>query len=97
MDIDAFGDADEGGQASNNTFQATADPTITIDPSFAYTADFALELSPNIPAAVPEPGTTGLMLIGVGLLGLVMRKRIAQGGHHEAVERIAHHRIPHTT
>ncbi len=65
-------------------FQATADPTITIDPSFAYTADFALELSPNIPAAVPEPGTTRLMLIGVALLGLVMRKRIAQGGHHEA-------------
>ena len=27
----------------------------------------------------PEPGTGGLMLLGVGLLGLVMRKRIAPG------------------
>jgi PEP-CTERM motif len=31
----------------------------------------------------PEPGTSGLMLIGVGLLGLVMRKRIHLG-HQQA-------------
>jgi hypothetical protein len=44
----------------------------------------------NALAPTPEPGTCGLMLIGVGLLGLmmVMRKRIAQlprlntGTHH---------------
>ena len=33
----------------------------------------------NPPTATPEPGTGGLMLIGVGMLGLVMRKRVAQG------------------
>ena len=31
------------------------------------------------PTPTPEPATSSLMLIGLGMLGLVMRKRIAQG------------------
>lgn len=35
------------------------------------------------PSSIPEPSSGGLMLIGVGLLGLVMRKRISLG-HRQA-------------
>jgi hypothetical protein len=41
--------------------------------------------APVSPTAVhvPEPGTVGLLLIGIGIgLVLVMRKRIAQRLHH---------------
>ena len=43
------------------------------------TSDYGtLTLTEADPVATPEPGTFGLMLIGLGILGLVMRKRIAQ-------------------
>jgi hypothetical protein len=69
------------------TFQAIADPTIQIDPSFAYLDDFAVVFSPNLTpaAAVPEPSSIALLAIGLlafclpsrgfGLAGVVRRYR----------------------
>jgi hypothetical protein len=55
-----------GGHA---TFKAIADPTIQIDPSFAYADDFTLAFSSNLPPAVPEPSS--IALFATGLLALM--------------------------
>jgi hypothetical protein len=50
------------------SWNASADMRIQIDPTFADAKDFKLEFSPN-PPGVPEPGS--LLLLGTGLLALV--------------------------
>jgi PEP-CTERM motif-containing protein len=55
-------------------FQASADPTFEIDPSFLYADDFEIDYSPGFsaptgtPADVPEPSS--LLVLGIGLLSL---------------------------
>lgn len=73
----------EGGAASATAY---IDPTITIDPIFAktdpnYLADYTLAISGGIGnglgAGVPEPATWGLMLLGLGAMGVALRRRRA--------------------
>ena len=61
--------------AGHATFQAIADPTIQIDPSFAYADDFAVAFSPNLPSftAVPEPSSIALLAIGLLTLMALVR------------------------
>jgi hypothetical protein len=85
-------EVDSPGVAS--TCSSLADPTITIDPSFADAADYAIELSPNI-ASTPEPGTLTLMLTGIGFM-IVTRKRLSQlfrlnAGTHHSLSLAARH------
>lgn len=53
--------------AGHAKFQAIADPTIQIDPSFAFANDFTIVFSPNLPSttAVPEPSSIALLAIGL--------------------------------
>jgi hypothetical protein len=67
--LSAIGDAGLPGLGS---FSASADPMITIDPTFlAQNPGYSLVFSPNL--AVPEPASWALMLIGVGGLGAALR------------------------
>lgn len=72
------------GQSSSGVF-AIVDPTIEIDPSFAYAKDFELEYSPGYfpsGSAVPEPSTWLLLASGFGALILrrgSVRRRPARG------------------
>jgi len=64
-DAGAFGAIVVGGHA---TFQAIADPSIQIDPSFAFANDFALAFSPNLTSSVPEPSSIALSATGLLVL-----------------------------
>ena len=58
---------------SATSFLAYVDPTIEIDPSFAYAKDFKLEYSPGFSpgaGAVPEPSTWLLLAAGFGALAV---------------------------
>lgn len=60
------------------TADAYVDPIFTIDPAFA--SNFTLLGVPSdgpagVPGAVPEPAIWGMMLLGFGLVGGVMRRR----------------------
>ena len=57
-----------GGHA---TFQAIADPTIQIDPSFAYADDFTLAFSPNLTPSAAAPEPSSIVLLATGLLALM--------------------------
>ena len=57
-----------GGHA---TFQAIADPTIQIDPSFAYADDFTLAFSPNLTPSAAAPEPSSIALLATGLLALI--------------------------
>ncbi len=76
LEIDlAGGTAAYGG----GPFMASADPMITVDPSFAAQG-YSLVLSPNVTQggeapSVPEPGTWAMALTGFAALGLVYRAR----------------------
>jgi len=74
--VNAFGSGhDFGVGGSNNTgswnFTSVADPTATIDPSYAYADQYLLTMSAN--AVVPEPAT--LSLLALGGVGLLVRRR----------------------
>ena len=61
-------------QESEGQFEATADPSFQIDPSFPFADDFALQFSPDAPASVPEPAT--VMLFGLAMvLAAAVRRR----------------------
>jgi hypothetical protein len=51
-------------------FSASADPTATIDPSYAYADQYVVTMSPNV---LPEPAT--LSLLALGGLGVLVRRR----------------------
>lgn len=62
------------GSAFNGTWAATVDPSLQIDPSFQYAADFTLEVSPGA-QSLPEPSSS--LLLGAGLVaiaGILRRK-----------------------
>jgi hypothetical protein len=54
-------------QELQESWNASADMRVQIDPTFADAKDFKLEFSPN-PPGVPEPGS--LLLLGIALLVL---------------------------
>jgi hypothetical protein len=60
------------------TASVYVDPLIQIAPGFANASQYSIELSPGIGnsvAAIPEPSTYALMLAGLGVLGIVARRR----------------------
>jgi hypothetical protein len=64
----------EEGTALNTLANALSDPTIEIDPSFAFKDDFRLVFSSNLLAptsAVPELSTWLMMALGFVGLGFV--------------------------
>ena len=70
-----------GGTAAfgGGPFMASADPMITVDPSFAKQG-YSLELSPNVTqgslaSSAPEPGTWAMALLGFAGLGFAYRAR----------------------
>jgi hypothetical protein len=57
---------------------ASIDPVFTIDPSFAYASDYQLIFSPgilNAEATTPLPATLPLFAGGLGVMGLIARRR----------------------
>lgn len=58
-----------GGALGGGDFTAISDPIMTFDPLDLDLPDFTLLVSPNLPAAVPEPAS--LYVLGPGLLGLI--------------------------
>ena len=64
-----------------NTVSALADPRISIDPSTPNAGAYSLLFSSGVgnavgqPGAVPEPASWMLMLSGIGLAGLQLRRR----------------------
>lgn len=56
-------------------FQAGLDPTIQIDPSFAYARDFTLVFSPNLTSSSGVPEPSPIALFAAGLLGLMAAGR----------------------
>ncbi|MDR3703338.1 MAG: PEP-CTERM sorting domain-containing protein [Candidatus Sulfopaludibacter sp.] len=63
------------GSAFNGTWAATVDPSVEIDPSFQYAADFTLEVSPGA-QSTPEPSSS--LLLGAGLLAIAgfLRRKV---------------------
>ncbi len=68
----------------DEVFQASVTPS-----DGTYWAEFSAEVCTTATGATepctvptPEPATSGFMLIGIGLLGLVMRKRDSRGHQH---------------
>jgi hypothetical protein len=61
------------GIAGAASFDARADPTFEIDPTFAFASDFEVITSPDAASAVPEPGLMGPL--GLGCIVLLLRKR----------------------
>ena len=53
------------------TFQAIADPTIEIDPNFAYADDFTVVFSPNLPSLTAAPEPSSIVMLAIGLLALM--------------------------
>jgi hypothetical protein len=70
-------EASSGDSPLAESANASADPFIFIDPSFAGAANYSIEVSPGVgnglPSAAPEPGTLGLMASFLGLLLAIRR------------------------
>lgn len=71
-------------QSVGSQSNAFVDPYFQIDPSFNRAPEFALLFSPGITqsltAAVPEPSTWAMMIIGLAGLGFAAyRRRLSQG------------------
>lgn len=71
-----------GTTSDDNSCSATADPMITIDPTFsAANPGFSLEFSSNISntvgatPGVPEPAAWAMMLVGFAGIGWTLRRR----------------------
>ncbi len=69
-----------GGQGIGSGFYydgyAYLDPTIVIDPTFVYADQYRIVYSPGI-FAIPEPEVWAMLLAGIGLLGLRLRRNPA--------------------
>lgn len=71
------------GQELYTFASASADPYIFIDPSFADAAKYSIAVSEGVSnnnpalAAVPEPASWAMMIGGLGLVGVSMRRRQA--------------------
>ena len=71
---------DVGSQTTSAFASASADPTLTIDPSFADAGDFSIVYSPDLTQAqAPEPAGIWLLATGLALLTL---KRTAPNAAH---------------
>jgi hypothetical protein len=55
------------------SWNASVDPQVAIDPSFADASDFTLEFSPNPMSAAPEPSSMLLTLFSFLCLGSLVR------------------------
>jgi hypothetical protein len=68
----------------NGTCEASADPTITIDPTFlAANPGLSVVFSPGItPGVVPTPASGWLLISGLGALAMIQRRRLVVEGVH---------------
>ena len=84
--VEAFGSIQlvvGGGSGGSEfgAFQASADPSFEIDPSFLYADDFEIDYSPGFtaptgtPTEVPEPGSLLLLAFGASLALIPRRRR----------------------
>jgi len=68
------------GGIDTGMFDATADPTIQIDPSFAFADDFELDFSPGFSAGttsdVPEPSSLTLLAAAFIVLAIIPRRSL---------------------
>jgi PEP-CTERM motif len=72
--VDIFANAYAGSFGFDRSADALVDPTITVDPQYAD--DYYIQYSPGLLAAgAPEPASWGMILIGFGGLGILMRSR----------------------
>ena len=82
MRVETFGRSADFCDSCFGDSSAFADPFISIDPAFLLThPGYSLVLAAGIgnaplaPSAVPEPETYTMMLVGLGILGFVARRR----------------------
>lgn len=71
--LDLFIQANARASSIATHAEAFVDPTFTIDPLFA--SSYTLTGLPVESMAVPEPATWGMMILGFGALGTVIRRR----------------------
>jgi hypothetical protein len=58
----------------------TADTTVTAA-TFSFGTTEGANLVPGVPAPTPEPRTTGIIVIAIGLIGLLQYRKKAQSAH----------------
>jgi hypothetical protein len=73
--------AAEFGSLLNQAIAAGATNTITVNGTTGGNGSFRGTLSFGNVAAVPEPGTWAMMLLGFGAIGFSMRRRRSQASH----------------
>ena len=76
--------SDLDGHTGQAAFQAIVDPTIQIDPSFAYADDFTLAFSPNLPPSAAAPEPSSIALLAIGLLALMAQRIAHRPGLHQS-------------
>jgi hypothetical protein len=70
-----------GGADGTGSWSGSVDPQVEINPSFADASDFTVAFSQSASTSAPEPGSLGLIVAGMALLGGLfwLKRRSPQG------------------